>query len=550
MRNRTILTLAAAVLVPGAGLRAEETAATSRIVSVGLFKNGLAVIKRQLNVAGPGTYRLDDVPEPVHGTYWIESDAAVESMVKMREVETPNPRPGDANLQDELAGKKVTIHLHTAGAPPVSGTVLETERDRTPGPVARPRPRPWGAAEMPTAGPGRFLVLQTPRGRSYVDAAQIAHLEVEGRVDSRIKQRKPVLLLTVGATEKKPATVLVSYLSRGLSWAPSYRVDISDPKTLALTQSAIVKNELVDLDSAEVFLISGFPSVQFAHVTSPLAARVSWASFFQELSQRAPAQHNILSNAAYAISQQVAGNNEPDVRGLHLGAEPTGEGVDLHYQPLGKRTLAEGDTLALTVGRQQATYDRIVEWFIPDSRGPNGQYLEPHQRGDDEDRAQDAPWDALRFKNPFKFPMTTGPALVVAQGRFNGQRMTKWVNAGEETVLHVTKALSVRTRSVEHEEQKNGEATRPIEYIGSRAFRRATVGGELVVSNHRKEAITLVLRRRFSGDLLAADDAPKVTLLEEGVYSVNKRNELVWNMALKPGEEKKLTYRYSVLVHH
>src|SRR5262249_30280771 len=160
----------------------------------------------------------------------------------------------------------------------------------------------------------------------------------------------------------------------------------------------------------------------------------------------APALHNIMSNAV--ISQQIVMNNEADVRGLDLGAVPTGEGVDVHYQSIGQRTLAEGDALALTIGRDKAAYDRIVEWFIPDSRGANGQYLEPGRRGDDEDRAEDTPWDALRFKNPFKFPMTTGPALVVSQGRFNGQRMTKWVNAGEETLLHVTKALSVRTRSV------------------------------------------------------------------------------------------------------
>ena len=63
-----------------------------------------------------------------------------------------------------------------------------------------------------------------------------------------------------------------------------------------------------------------------------------------------------------------------------------------------------------------------------------------------------------------------------------------------------------------------------------------------------QEAINLVIRRRFSGELLRADGEPKSTLREEGVYSVNKRNELLWTLTLKPGEERKLTYRYTVLV--
>ena len=35
-----------------------------------------------------------------------------------------------------------------------------------------------------------------------------------------------------------------------------------------------------------------------------------------------------------------------------------------------------------------------------------------------------------------------------------------------------------------------------------------------------------------------------------GVYSVNKRYELLWTFPLKSGEEKKLGYQYSVLVHN
>ena len=48
------------------------------------------------------------------------------------------------------------------------------------------------------------------------------------------------------------------------------------------------------------------------------------------------------------------------------------------------------------------------------------------------------------------------------------------------------------------------------------------------------QAIKLVVRRRFSGELLSADNAPKSFLREEGIWSVNRRNELVWTLALPP----------------
>jgi hypothetical protein len=161
---------------------------------------------------------------------------------------------------------------------------------------------------------------------------------------------------------------------------------------------------------------------------------------------------------------------------------------------------------------------------------------------------EDEPWDALRFKNPLKFPMTTGPATVVADGKFNGQRTSFWVNSGEETVLRVDKALSVRTRSLEHEDPKEGN--RDLVWVGGRQYRKTTVEGEVTANNHRKEAISLVVRRRFSGEVVSVEGEPKTSLREEGAYSVNKRHEFVWNLTLKPGEERKLKYRYSVLVMH
>ena len=138
-------------------LRAEETTA-SRIVSVSLFKNGLALVKREVTAPGPGVYRLDYVPEAVHGTYWVESTVNVESAVQMREVELP-AEPTGANLQEELAGKRVTVYFREDRRAPLVGTVL---------------PRPKKPAQPPgtdepvayreiAAQPSRFLIAK-PKG--------------------------------------------------------------------------------------------------------------------------------------------------------------------------------------------------------------------------------------------------------------------------------------------------------------------------------------------------------------------------------------------------
>src|SRR5204862_157559 len=81
------------------------------ILAVDLFKNGLAVVKCEVTLGKPGTYVLEDVPSPVHGTYYIEGSTAVETVMRMRDVEVPATEAAPGNLQEDLAGKKVTLHL-------------------------------------------------------------------------------------------------------------------------------------------------------------------------------------------------------------------------------------------------------------------------------------------------------------------------------------------------------------------------------------------------------------------------------------------------------
>jgi hypothetical protein len=353
-----------------------------------------------------------------------------------------------------------------------------------------------------------------------------------------VTRRRPVLLFDVKELKKTPATIVVRYLAKGMAWAPSYRVDISDPAALSIAQEAIIKNELEAVENAEVYLISGFPSVEFAHVTSPLSLRTSWAEFFTQLSRRPQGGAQIVSTGV--IVQQAV----PSLTDLAMSALPTGEGPDLHYQPIGKRSLAEGDSVALAVASGKASYEGIVEWLIPDTRNESGRFIEDYQRQQDPEKYQDAAWDAVRFKNPLPFAMTTAPAMFVADGRFLGQRTSLWTNAGELATLHITKALSLRTHAVEYEVPGQRELIR----YGGNDYRKVPVKGELSVSNHRNEKVTLVIRRHFSGELTSADGEPKCTLLEQGVYSVNKRNELTWSIDLAPGAEQSLSYRYTVLV--
>jgi len=540
MRFATLAT--AAVLLAGCAAMADEAKVDCPIQSVAMFKNGLAIVHRTVAITGAGVYRIEDVPTPVHGTFWIDGNIPVDVQSTSREVDAPVTTPGDP--QQELVGKQVTIHFKQAGVPVTTGRVVQLAKAS--GDAAWNRVYEQPQYNLAYGGvlalSGRMLVLDTTGGRVYADSSEIAFMEVEN-AGATVRQRRGVLLFT--ATGNARGTIQISYLTKGIAWAPGYRVELRDDKTLTLKQQAVVKNELADIKDAELSVISGYPSIRFAGVVSPLSQTQTWADFFAQLSA-APSEIGGVGSNNLVMAQQAGNSAGPS--GGDIPAAPVGEGVDLHYESIGKRTMAEGDSLMVPVAQGDATYERIVEWTVADRRNEFGALqrqneYQPRQIDGMED--EDQPWDAVKFKNPLPFAMTTGAAMILDNGRFAGQRMSFWVNSGEETTLHITKALSIRTHA---EEQESQDPDRALIYIGGNQYRKVSVKGELTVNNHRKEDVNLVIRRRFSGDLVKADENPKLTLREEGVYSVNRRGELLWTIPLKSGEEKKLTYEYTVLV--
>lgn len=522
-----------------ASIHADDQSVKSNVESVGLFKNGLALVSRTIELPGPGSFRIDDMPTPVHGTFFIESSTKIAARSTMQLVDVPMNLSDDP-LQDQLAGKKVALTIKDKPEV-ITGVVAD---------LAATKKRDWDrdyeqrryiyyGQPAPVGNEARFLIIDAPE-RMLIDQSTILSIKIEDGATT-IKKRKPVLILTTTDANAPKQVVRISYLANGLAWAPSYRVDLLDDKQLAIEQTAVVKNELLDLKDVDVYLISGYPHISFSQVISPLSLEQKWATFFQQLSIRpgraqggAMVQQQVVSNAAARFD---GGEQSPVV--------PADESIDIHYQPIGRQSLAEGDALSLSIAAGKAEYERIVEWTVPDNRDANGRYFDQYQHEQFPEKFEDAAWDAVKFKNPLTFAMTTAPAMFMRDGKFLGQTTSTWVNAAESTTLRITKALSIRTSSREVEDPQK---EREIVWVAGNDFRKVSVKGTLSVENFRKVDAKIIIKRQFSGELVKADENPKVTLREEGVWSVNQRNEMEWTITLKPGEKKTLEYSYTVLV--
>lgn len=538
-------------------LAVEEALVKPEIESVGLFKNGIAVVRANFPIGGSGVYRWDHIPQVIHGTFWVESDGEVSVLSTTRRMEdTDESGAPTGSLQQDLAGKEVSVTLRQNDSTiphGITGTVWAVP--------PRPGLRQWDtnyASINPSTGshywwngnrqsmappastPGNFLILDDGAGnRRYIDMGSITAVEAKGPFGA-VKRlvEKPVLVFDVRKAPANGGAVRVTWLTKGLAWMPSYLVDLGDDQTLHIRQNAVIRNESNDLDGTEIQLISGFPSVQFGSVDSPIWQGATLASFFQQINQSANGAVN-----RNVLSQQLVYSNATTSTHVPMPElKEEGEASnDIHYESIGKHSLKGGDSLAVDIASATGPYERVIEWVVPDGRDERGRYSNRN-----ETQPEDMAWDAVRFNNPFKFPMTTAAAMVTENGNFRGQNQTEWVNPGQTACLRITRALSVQTESSEIEE----EGKREIVYVGGNDFRRTTVKGRLIVRNYRGQEITMAIRREFSGEIIEAEGNPESKLRSQGVFSVNPRRQLDWTIRIPVGGKKELTYRYEVLVDH
>ncbi|MCL1888519.1 MAG: DUF4139 domain-containing protein, partial [Kiritimatiellaeota bacterium] len=320
---------------------------------------------------------------------------------------------------------------------------------------------------------------------------------------------------------------------KGMTWAPAYRLSIEDEKNATLSMSAIIRNEMAPFKDAEINLISGFPNIEFANRTSLIVPGATLASFFQGLSNPRGGR-GVMSQITSNIRSPRDMDDDYDLP--KASAEESS--MDIHYREIGKLTMDVGETLYLPLEQAETPFDRVVEWSIPDHRDEYGRAKNPENKYGEF-------WDTLRFRNPFKSPLTTAPVEITDGAKVLGQSTLAWVNPGQETSVKITKALSISGDFEENE----GDQNLPVVIRGSRRYRNPDIQGEFRVKNHRGVPTKICVRLRISGEYLSSSvDLESRHVLDMGFSSANKRQELTWMLTLAPGEEQTVNYHYSVLI--
>ena len=534
-----------------AASQAGETEAQVKLQQVALFKNGLGFFVSEAAVPKKKTaFHVVPFAAASHGTFWVAYPEKVKLKrlaVKETEVEELIDAITVAELLKANVGKQVKLYFPDPDEPMVEGRILYFAQDRK-----RPKPEPYapgGVGAVNRRGSdwrSRLAIIDAANGQVAINPDIVRRVDFpNGEAARAFVRKKDSMQLDIELGARADGQKLVvSYLAKGVTWAPSYIVDISKDDKARISAKAAVINEVCDLEDVTLQLVTGFPHLQFADIASPLALKENLAQFLQSLIRGQSERRRdaiVMSNVASQRMMEWDRREMPGAMPAYGAAEAGKVSEDLFFYPLEKVKLAKGQVGYFPLFTESVPYKHIYQWEIPDYVNEEDRYRSRREQGRD---PQEQVWHSLRLENVSKLPWTTAPAQILKDDLILGQDTLKYTPVQGKTTVRITHAVSVKAEQAEFEVDRKRDAMR----MYGRHFDLITIQGKLSVTNFLPKPITLEITKTLSGQIKSSEPQAKIEKLARGLRRMNETAKLTWTIELKTGKSKDIAYTYDVYV--
>ncbi len=376
------------------------------------------------------------------------------------------------------------------------------------------------------------------------DIQQLTALEA-GPLDREYKTESRQLELQLKNSSDK-AKLDFSFMVNGTGWAPQYELVLIDDKTAKLSLKALLINDVRDIENAKVNFVVGVPNFKFAeNNVSPLVSNESFWNFMSSLGGSVEKMDEIQplmnqmatqrrTRAAYA-EMAYDDYEEDEAYYAPPPSEVSGSTEeDFYVYSTDKISLEKGGRGLFKLFESRIPYKHVYEAKLR----PNGGWYSPQK-----DKAD--VWHSLELENNTENTWTTGAATAwPEEGKENklplSQEVLEYTPPKGKTTLRLTQSPDIDV--VAQEEEISRETGKKIR---RQVYDILEIKGRITVRNLKNKEITLDLKRRITGVLKSCSmnwEKEKCP----GHTGENHLHDVQWQVDLKVGEEKEITYRYTL----
>jgi hypothetical protein len=533
-----------------------------------VFKNGYGFVEESLEVpVTDGWFSVPDVPQASFGLLWLGTRAAglkVDQAISEVKAEDTVEELGSfdellarnegARVALTLSGPTQTVVTGVLGRCFGTSRVVSGSSEREMSPFSVPPVAPEAAPGVPSPD---YIMVTTDDGKAQLiprhRVEQVAFETPPTVTRTGTRQVATMRARVTGASVPTSVPVSLTYMRKGVSWLPSYRVTPGDARKAHVTLDATLINDAADLNNSTVGFVVGVPNFVLQDMLSPLSVRMAWQGLSAYFGSGGP----VPGGYSYLMTQQMA-NAAPARMSEARAEQPTitlpeeataGSGEeDLFVYRLSGVTMPKGGRGLFRVLEGDASYEDVYLMTLEDDIASAQRAVETTISDPDLARAFQRPkvWHALRLTNTTSGPWTTGAAAVDWNGAATGQSILTFTPVAGTADLKLTVAPDVTAARAEKETKRELDALRTY----NRAWNRVSLAGEIEIQNHRSTEARVIVRRRLTGTFSEASEGGSFSEVATSVYSVNPVSEAVWDLKVAPSSAVSVNFAYHVYVSY
>lgn len=557
---------AAALLCPA--LHAADMQMKAQRVS--LFKNGYACVQMSGSLPEGTAIQVRNLPLPIFGTdEWYAPEGVDIALLKARLNKTPETTQQDFWLRTvyESVGREASVVVR-------QGDKWITYRGTIVAPMLPDTPpegaflRQTNTAPAPTAAPtNAVLLLRTAHGGLTSVRCRDIHSIDFPEPTTPPAQEQEGAELTLQLKQPAPGqTIEMRCLAYGLSWLPTYHLNLVASDKAQLVGRVTIINEMLDLDSVQLELITGFPALGDAIITSPMVRLVNLRAFLAAIERNTDwyPSYTMLNRSAhdgYRSASSRRSYSLAEVDGMWAeedsvceadtgfgGVAPSGpsrwdrgsaansgesstQAEDLFYYSIPNVTCRQGDVIE----RDLFTLD-IPCRHVYTCDVPNQTEL---QSSSNSDEPQAYVWHCVRLTNTGSLPWSTGTLASYKDDRLAARSLLNYTAPGQDCLVQLNKTAEAEVSCHEELTQRGTRS--------SNRRKKAAIAdvytGKILLSNNSDRPMEMELTKHIIGTPTQVSDEGQCDVTP--TYGDNPRSTIKWKLTLDPGQKKTVIYTYN-----
>lgn len=477
---------------------------------VALFKDGYSQVSLTGELPNDKELELRGIPVPVEGSLWWQLPQGVRVVQvegSIREREVPAEHYSTAELLAANVGKQVRLALK-------DGVVYEGEltRQPLPKPAALTYPNHSGSVQQQQLSQQAPVFLKNAKGElleiTLDNVLSVAF--AESPAVPMGKEMQPLLTMLL----REPAVggkLRVECLAGGLSWKPTYHLDLSDEAKPELSCMAIIANDMVDLNQVRLELVTGNPELGSDGMPISSLTRLNHMARKTTDSAATP--------CAPAWMAESDDYEEDDESAESRGSVARTQ--ELYHYAIPDFSARKNSTVAREIFVQAPGCSHLYTCEIG-----------PRHGSDDEIDV----WHCVCLTNKATWPWSSGTLVCYSGGKLLARTELKDTAPGQETRLRLATTQEVKATVNETQIRDDIPA--------DEGKTLTTYRGEITLKNNADHPVEMEVKKTLIAYVTAVEGSEKAHISNVGASGDNHRTRIKWRLTLAPGESKVLRYTY------